>query len=99
MNHAVELLAEKRANPGRGRGAAAKALREMGDHPDGGKMSVMEGRYGPYIKWEKVNATLPKEIDPKDLTVEKAIELVNEKAASKGKRKKAPAKKKKAAAK
>lgn len=98
MNHAVELLAEKRANPGRGRGAAAKALREMGDHPDGGTMSVMEGRYGPYIKWEKVNATLPKEIDPKDLTVERAIELVNEKAAAKGaKKKKAPAKKKSAA--
>ena len=97
MNHAVELLAEKRANPGRGRGAAAKALREMGDHPDGGKMSIMEGRYGPYVKWEKINATLPKEIDPKDLTVEKAVELVNEKAASKGKRKKAPAKKKPAA--
>lgn len=98
MNHAVELLAEKRANPGRGRGAAAKALREMGDHPDGGTMSVVEGRYGPYIKWEKVNATLPKEIDPKDLTVEKAIELVNEKAAAKGaKKKKAPAKKKSAA--
>jgi len=95
MNHSVELLAEKRANPGRGRGAAAKALREMGDHPDGGTMSVMEGRYGPYIKWEKVNATLPKEIEPKDLTVEKAIELVNEKAAAKGvKKKKAPAKKK-----
>lgn len=99
MNHAVEMLAEKRANPGRGRGSAAKALREMGDHPDGGKMSIMEGRYGPYVKWEKINATLPKEIDPKDLTVEKAVELVNEKAASKGKRKKAPAKKKKAAAK
>ncbi|CUJ15743.1 type I DNA topoisomerase [Cognatishimia activa] len=100
MNLAVEQLADKRANPGRGRGAAAKALREMGDHPDGGKMSVMEGRYGPYIKWEKVNATLPKEIDPKELTVEKAIELVNEKAAAKGvKKKKAPAKKKKAAAK
>lgn len=99
MNHAVEMLAEKRANPGRGRGSAAKALREMGDHPDGGKMSIMEGRYGPYVKWEKINATLPKEIDPKDLTVEKAVELVNEKATSKGKRKKAPAKKKKAAAK
>ncbi len=94
MNHAVEMIAEKRANPGRGRGGAAKALREMGDHPDGGKMSIMEGRYGPYVKWEKVNATIPKEIEAKDLTVEKAIELVNEKAAAKGvKKKKAPAKK------
>lgn len=97
MNHAVELLAEKRANPGRGRGAAAKALRELGDHPDGGKMSIMEGRYGPYVKWEKVNATLPKDIDAKDLTVEKAVELVNEKAAAKGGKKKTTKKKKTAA--
>ncbi|MGH1444623.1 MAG: type I DNA topoisomerase [Cognatishimia sp.] len=95
MNHAVELLADKRANPGRGRGAAAKALRELGDHPDGGAMSIMEGRYGAYVKWDKVNATIPKEIEHADLTVEKAIELVNEKAAAKGvKKKKAPAKKK-----
>jgi DNA topoisomerase-1 len=83
MNHAVELLAEKRANPGRGR-ATAKALRELGDHPDGGKMSIMEGRYGPYVKWEKVNATLPKDTDVENVTVEMATELVNEKAAKKG---------------
>ncbi|MBT52264.1 MAG: DNA topoisomerase I [Mameliella sp.] len=94
MNHAVELLAHKRANPGRGR-QAAKALREMGDHPDGGKMSVMEGRYGAYVKWEKVNATLPKDVDPKDLTVEAAVALVNEKASKGGKKK--PAAKKPAA--
>ncbi|MCG7493164.1 type I DNA topoisomerase [Thalassobius sp. Cn5-15] len=92
MNHAVEMLAEKRANPGRRGAAAAKALRELGDHPDGGKMSVMEGRYGPYIKWEKVNATLPKDVEPKDITVEQAVELVNEKAAKKPGRKKAAAK-------
>ena len=88
------------AGDDRGSGAAAKPLKELGEHPsDGGAINIMDGRYGPYVKWEKVNATLPKEIDPKDLTVEKAIELVNEKAATKGKRKKAPAKKKKTAAK
>ena len=92
MNRAVELLAEKRAKgPGRG-GAAANPLKELGDHPDGGAMNVMEGRYGPYVKWEKVNATLPKDVDPKDVTVEMAVELVNEKAS-----KKKPAKKKAAA--
>ncbi|QTN35954.1 type I DNA topoisomerase [Cognatishimia activa] len=89
MNRAVELLAEKRANPGRrGSAAAAKPLREMGEHPDGGAMNIMDGRYGPYVKWEKVNATLPKDVEPKDVTVEMAIELVNEKAAKKGTRKK-----------
>ncbi|MGR3376122.1 type I DNA topoisomerase [Salipiger abyssi] len=93
MNHAVELLAEKRANPGRGRGSAAKALKELGDHPDGGKIAVYEGRYGPYVKWEKVNATLPKDLEPGDVSLEKALELLAEKQAKKGGKKKAPAKK------
>ncbi|EBA09160.1 type I DNA topoisomerase [Sagittula stellata] len=86
MNHAVELLAQKRANPGRGR-QTAKALREMGEHPDGGKISIMEGRYGPYVKWEKVNATLPKDVEPADVTMETVLELIAAKA------KKKPAKK------
>lgn len=91
MNRSVELLAEKRANPGRGRGAAAKALKEVGEHPEGGKIELFEGRYGPYVKWEKVNATLPKDVSPDDLTLAQAVDLVNEKA-SKGGKKKAAAK-------
>ncbi len=97
MNRAVELLAEKRANPGRGRRAAAKPLKELGEHPDGGAMQVLDGRYGPYVKWEKVNATIPKDIKPEDVTQEMAIELVNERAAKKGTNKKAAPKKKAAA--
>ncbi|MBE1283228.1 MAG: type I DNA topoisomerase [Rhodobacteraceae bacterium] len=93
MNRAVELLAEKRANPrGRGR-AAAKPLKELGDHPDGGAVNVFDGRYGPYVKWEKVNATLPKDIEPANVTLEQALQLISEKAAKKGTKKKAPAKK------
>ena len=100
MNRAVELLAEKRANPG-GRGrAAAKPLRVLGQHPDGGEIAVFEGRYGPYIKWEKINATLPKDITPADVALEQALQLIAEKAAKGGKKptkaaaaKKAPAKK------
>jgi DNA topoisomerase-1 len=94
MNHAVELLAEKRANPGRRGGAAAKPLRELGEHPDGGALNIMEGRYGPYVKWEKVNATIPSEQDPKTITLEEAIALVAAKAGAKKKPKKAAAKKK-----
>ncbi|MEW2919289.1 type I DNA topoisomerase [Ruegeria sp. ANG10] len=97
MNRAVETLAEKRANPGRGRRAAAKPLKELGEHPDGGAMQVLDGRYGPYVKWEKVNATIPKDIKPEDVTQEMAIELVNERAAKKGTKKKAAPKKKAAA--
>ncbi len=94
MNRAVELLAEKRANPGRGRGTAAKALKELGDHPqDGGAISVMEGRYGPYVKWEKVNATLPKDVEPDAVTMDMALALIAEKSTKTGTKKKAPAKK------
>jgi DNA topoisomerase-1 len=98
MNRAVQLLAEKVASRG-GRGKAAKPIREMGEHPDmGGSVNVMEGKYGPYVKWEKVNATIPKEIEPADLTMERAVELIEEKLAKspakrKAATKKAPAKK------
>ncbi len=89
MNRAVELLAEKRANPGRGRGrTAAKPLKELGEHPEsGGPVNVMEGRYGPYVKWEKVNATLPKDVEPANVTMEMAVGLIAEKAAKKGTKK------------
>ena len=94
MNRAVQLLAEKVASRG-GRGGAAKTLRDLGEHPgDGGSISIMEGKYGPYVKWEKVNATLPKDIEPDAVTMELAVELISEKSAKKGGRKKAPAKKK-----
>ncbi|WP_227271283.1 type I DNA topoisomerase [Roseobacter weihaiensis] len=94
MNRAVQLLAEKLASRGR-RGGAAKTLRELGEHPEqGGSISIMEGKYGPYVKWEKINATLPKESDPAELSIEAAIALIDEKATQKGKgRRKAPAKK------
>ncbi|MBR9863209.1 MAG: type I DNA topoisomerase [Rhodobacteraceae bacterium] len=96
MNRAMELIAEKAAKGGRG--AAAEPLKELGEHPEhGGAINVMDGRYGPYVKWEKVNATLPKEMEPTQITLEEAVALVDAKAATKGKKKAAP--KKKAAAK
>jgi DNA topoisomerase-1 len=74
MNRAVELLAQKASRGGRG--AAAKPLRDLGEHPDGGSVAVYAGRYGPYVKWDKVNATLPKELEPEAVTLEQALELV-----------------------
>tara|TARA_R110002049_G_scaffold23781_6_gene84642 strand:- start:24282 stop:26930 length:2649 start_codon:yes stop_codon:yes gene_type:complete len=94
MNRAVQLLAEKVASRG-GRGKAAKPIREMGDHPDmGGEVNIMEGKYGPYVKWEKVNATIPKEVEPADLTMERAVELIEEKLAKSPAKRKAATKKK-----
>ena len=93
MNRAVQLLAEKVASRG-GRGKAAKPIREMGEHPDqGGAVNIMEGKYGPYVKWEKVNATIPKEIEPADLSMEQAVELIEEKLAKSPAKRKAAAKK------
>ncbi|OWJ85288.1 type I DNA topoisomerase [Haematobacter missouriensis] len=99
MNRAVEVLAQKAS---RGRGAAKAApLKELGEHPDGGPVQVMAGRYGPYVKWGKVNATLPKEVQPETVTLEEALPLIAAKATKGGKKaapkkaaaKKAPAKK------
>ncbi len=84
MNRAVEVLAQKAASRG-GRGAAAAPLKELGEHPDsGGPVRIMSGKYGPYVKWEKVNATLPKDVDPEAVTMEMAVELIAERAAKKG---------------
>ncbi len=93
MNRAVQLLAEKVASRG-GRGKAATPIREMGEHPDqGGAVNIMEGKYGPYVKWEKVNATIPKEIEPTDLSMEQAVALIEEKLAKSPAKRKAATKK------
>jgi DNA topoisomerase-1 len=74
LNRAVSLLAEKAANR-RPRGASV--VKELGEHPSlGGKVQVLSGRYGPYVKHGKVNATLPKDIEPEQTTIEQAVELI-----------------------
>ncbi|MCW1917141.1 type I DNA topoisomerase [Rhodobacter sp. KR11] len=78
MNRAMEVLAQKALRPGRA--PAAGPLKELGAHPDGGAIQVMPGRYGPYVKWEGVNATVPKTIDPMELTLDEALVLIAEKA-------------------
>jgi DNA topoisomerase-1 len=95
LNRAVDLIAEKRAGGGgKGRGAAAAPLKELGTFGEGGdKISVMAGRYGPYVKCGKINATLPKDMTPETVTLEQAIELINAKGGASAKAKKAPAKK------
>ncbi|MEL6948090.1 MAG: topoisomerase C-terminal repeat-containing protein, partial [Pseudomonadota bacterium] len=75
----------------------------------GGAVAVKDGRYGPYVSWAKINATLPKDTDPQAVTMDMAVKLIAERAEKTGKtltkagaRKKPAAKKpaaKKAAAK
>ena len=102
MNHAVELLAAKIASRG-ARGKAAAPIHELGEHPEaGGPVNIYTGKYGPYVKWEKINATIPDTIEPADLTMAQAVDLIDERAMKAGKKKpgaKKAAPKKKAAAK
>ena len=89
INRAVSLLAEKAANR---RPRASSVIKELGDHPElGGKVQVLSGRYGPYVKHGKVNATLPKDRDPKQVKLQEAVELIAAKSA-KGPTKKTPRK-------
>ncbi len=97
LNRAVALLAEKRAGRA-GRGAATAPLKELGAHPETGEpVQVMAGRYGPYVKCGKINATLPRDATPEDLTLEAALPLLAAKAAKAPAKKKAAPKKKPAA--
>ena len=92
INRAVTLIAEKIAGGGRGR-PKATVLKDLGEHPDeGGKIEILDGRYGPYVKHGKTNATVPRGKEPTELTVEEAVTLIAERIAKGGKKK--PAKKK-----
>ena len=93
INRAVTVLAEKQARGGARRGSTPKAIATLGQHPDGGDVTVRDGRYGPYVNWGKINATLPKGKDPASVTLEEALELISQKAASPKKGRKATVKK------
>ncbi len=90
LNRAVAVVAEKKAKGPGGRSAPA-ALKALGDHPDGGPVTVRDGKYGPYVNWGKVNATLPKAKDPASVTLEEALAMIVEKAGKSGKPVRKPA--------
>jgi DNA topoisomerase-1 len=96
MNRAVALLAEAKAT-GRGR-AAVKPLRVVGAHPaDNAPIELYEGRYGMYVKHDGINATVPTDLKPEELTVEQAVSLLAERAAKGGGKKPKVVRAKKAA--
>ena len=85
LNRAVSLIAEKKANPGRGRRFGADPGKPLGDHPDkGGPIVVKNGRYGPYVSHAGINATLPSDMTPDTVTLEQAIGLIEARAAKVG---------------
>ena len=78
LNRAVTLLAEKRAKPSRFRRFGADPGRPLGDHPDkGGPVVAKNGRYGPYVSHDGVNATLPQDKTPETVTLAEAVALLD----------------------
>ncbi|MET0924274.1 MAG: type I DNA topoisomerase, partial [Xanthobacteraceae bacterium] len=81
LNRAVTLIAEKRANPGKGRRFGADPGKVLGEHPQkGGPVTVKNGRYGPYVTNNGVNATLPSDKTPDTITLDEAIVLLDARA-------------------
>jgi DNA topoisomerase-1 len=72
LNRAVTLIAE--AKPGR---ISSSLIKDLGEHPEDKKpVRIMKGQYGPYIKYKSLNATIPEEKDPIELTMEEALILI-----------------------
>ena len=85
LNHAVVLIGEN----------SQKLGKVLGDHPDGnGKVLAKSGRFGPYVEYNKIRATLPKSISLEEIDLDKAIELIVAKAAKPQRSKKKQTKKK-----
>ena len=71
LNRAVTLLAEVKTRT---------SGRELGTHQEK-QITVRKGRFGPYVKWDKINATLPSGLEMDTVTLEEAVALVEAKAA------------------
>ena len=72
LNRAITLIAE--AKPGR---ISSSMIKDLGEHPEDKKpVRIMKGQYGPYIKYKSLNATIPEEKDPTELTMEEALILI-----------------------
>lgn len=89
LEDALALLAQPKAQRGRGRGVAAPPLKEFDASPiTGNKIALRDGRYGLYVTDGETNASLPKDISGDDITFEQALELLAARAAAGGSKKK-----------
>jgi DNA topoisomerase-1 len=85
LNRAMHLIADKIANPKKGRRFGADPGKALGDHPDkGGPIVVKNGRYGPYVSHNGVNATLTGDKTPDTVTLDEAIVLLDARSAAMG---------------
>jgi len=81
LNRAVTLIAEKKANPKKGRRFGADPGKVLGEHPDkGGPVVVKNGRYGPYVSHNGINATITGDKTPDTITLTEAVVLLDARA-------------------
>ncbi|MDB5735739.1 MAG: topoisomerase [Alphaproteobacteria bacterium] len=86
LNHAVTLIAEKKAKgPGR---RGAQTLKDLGAAPDGRLIKILKGKFGAYASDGETNATLHEGTEPETVTMEQALALIAEREAKGGKKKK-----------
>jgi DNA topoisomerase-1 len=72
LNEAVELLKNSKTK---------SSGEEIGKHPkDGQPLTLHSGKYGPYVKHGKINASIPKKLQNNKITLEQAVSLLEEKA-------------------
>ena len=99
LNRAVTLIAEKKANPKKGRRFGADPGKLLGEHPDkGGPVVVKNGRYGPYVSHNGINATITGDKTPETITLTEAIVLLDARAEQLGSQPRRAAGRKKAGA-
>jgi DNA topoisomerase I len=75
-NRAIDLIVAKESGLSGRQFGKETASRSLGEHPAGGAITVKGGRYGPYVNWGKINATLPRDADPTSFTLEEAVALL-----------------------
>ncbi|MFO0871212.1 MAG: type I DNA topoisomerase [Pirellulales bacterium] len=91
LDQALHLLAQPKASRGAGRGrAAAEPLKVLGESPVTGQpVKLLAGRYGLYLADGQTNATLPKDVQPEELTFAQALALLAEREGKGGGRRRA----------
>ena len=95
LEQALELLAQPKTRGGRG--ASKEPLQVFDPSPVTGQpVRLMQGRYGPYVSDGVTNASLPRDMNPAEVTFPFAVNLLKERAeagpSKRALRKKAPAK-------
>ena len=94
MEQAIELLAQPKK--GRGRTAKKEPIKvfEQPSPVTGKPIQMLDGRYGVYVTDGETNASLPRTMSPEEMTFERAVDLLAERLAKGGAKKKKATKKK-----